>query len=906
MRRAWIVGLILLLGLVTVAVYFYFGRTGTVSKGALAGIPNDAVLIWRADDLSASADRLAHNSILWEELSSLSVISETNRMIAGWDSLLSSYPDGSDFLLNSTFISWHSIGKKRIGWLSVTEITEGTDLEDLQALLHSSGSTSQERKVNDQSVYACVLSGIRYHYALEGDLLLLSSYGSLVERGLEQLNSDFSLSTDLEFMRIYETAGTPEHGVVLYKTDQIHHLLTPLLLKEIDQFTQSALAQTGSWAALDLSLKSDAIMLSGFTTYQDSAGFALEAFESQKPEDHDMVEVLPENTAAFIHYGFSNANGWFQKKREGLAVQNQLFAYDKSIADIENEYGFRYDKNLLSWIEHEVACGFLEGRSKDIKERLFCVTKAANIELAKKNLTELENRTALLSKITPDIPDSTIGYIGVSNLFGPIFGAPFNQLKHAYFTMIDKYVIWANNPQVLQEIRNRNLKDKTLGEADGYRQLAEHISEESNIFVYADIARSSTYLDQFLNPEFAPKTEEDIAFLRQFQAITYQYSYERPGLFYTHAYFVHNPIYKEVSYSLWELALEAPARMKPTIVKNHYTGAKEIFIQDRENHIYLVSNSGKILWKRALSEPILSEVTQVDVYGNNKLQLLFNTKSKLFLIDRNGHDVPGYSVELEEKATAGLTCLDYSGNHKYRILVPAENGILYDFDNDGKQVNGWKHKSEDQNIAHPIKYFSIKNKDYLVARLADGTVKAYDRRGRVRIDPLQEKISAKPATSVLTTGNDLTTTYLTVTDSSGTVNTLYFNGTLEKKDFGSYSPKHLFLYTDLNQDGVQDYLFADKGKVTGFDNSGERLLEYEVPTGDIVALNTYVFESGVSIGITTDEGEIFLIDKTETLFPFFPMKGLGEFTITDLNNDGAFNLLVSDNSGLLYCYRLER
>ncbi len=906
MRKGWLLGIIIIIGLIGGALYFYLGRLNPVSRSALAGIPTDAILIWRADDLASSADRLAHNSILWEELSTTSVISETNRAISNWDSLLSSYPDGDDFLHNSTFISWHSTGKTGIGWLSVTELPEGIDISDLQALIESTGVTAQERKVGLHSVYSWVLGGKRYHYTTVGDLLLLSSYGSLVERGLSQLNTDVALTDDPEFIRIYETAGTPEHGVLLYKTDQLNQLLKQALVSKASLLTENILSQTGGWAAQDLGLKSNAIMLSGFTTYQDSSGFALEAFEAQKPEDHDMVEVLPENTAAFIHYGFSNANGWFQKKREGLTVQDQLFEFDKVIAEVENEYGFRYDKNLLSWIEHEVACGFLEGRSKDISERLFCVTKAGNVELAKKNLSELENRTALLSDVTPNLPDSTIGYIGVPELLAPIYGTPFHKLKNAYYTVVDKYVIWANNAQVLLEIRNRNLKEKTLGESDGYRQLAEHVSEESNIFIYVDIARSSTYLDQFLNPEFAPKTEEDIAYLRQFQAITYQFSYERPGLFYTHAYFVHNPIYKEVSYSLWELALDAPARMKPIIVRNHYTNAKEIFIQDEKNTIYLISNSGKVLWKRSLSEPILSDVTQIDVYANNKLQLLFNTKSKLFLIDRNGHDVPGYSVELEEKATTGLTCLDYSGNNKYRILIPAENGVLYDFDNDGKPVKGWKHKNEEQNIAHPIIYFSIKNKDYLAARLEDGTVKAYDRRGRVRIEPFKEKVTARPTQSVLTKGNAINTTYLTVTDSSGTVNTLYFNGTLERNDFGSYSPKHLFLYTDLNQDGVADYLFADKGKVIGFDNGGEQLLQYEIPTGDIVALNTYNFESGVSIGITTDAGEIYLIDKTETLFPFFPMKGVGEFTISDLNNDGTFNLLVSDESGLLYCYRLDR
>ena len=104
-------------------------------------------------------------------------------------------------------------------------------------------------------------------------------------------------------------------------------------------------------------------------------------------------------------------------------------------------------------------------------------------------------------------------------MFAPIFGEPFDQLENAYYMIIGKYIFWANNTRILREIHASNLKKETLGNSDDYEQLEEHISEESNIYLYLNIARSSSYLDQFLLSDFAPSSEEDLEYLRKFQAV---------------------------------------------------------------------------------------------------------------------------------------------------------------------------------------------------------------------------------------------------------------------------------------------------------------------------------------------------------------------------------------------------
>jgi len=888
--------------------YLYLKNSRKTATNAIQSIPVDALFVWEVNDLFTTWNHLAHNSILWEELSYSTSIQAVDVEVNTWDSIFFTNEEAKEWLDEKPlFLSWHPTGKSNSTWLATISLPNGSNQSSISKLFSIDGQQVQSHQVEEYNIYTARVGTYTYHYGIADQILFLSPNAELIERAHQQSSNISNLLTNESFIEVYQTAGNSPYGVLFFGYNRLPRAMQPFVEKALLADNLSDIQQLGAWCAQDVDLKSNAIMLSGFSTYSDSLHHTLGWFEGQQAEDHELDEVLPFNTAAFIHYGFSNLPAWYERKRADLENQELLFEHDHVIANLENEYGFSYQKHLLNWIEHEVAVGFIEGRSDQLNDKVFAITKASNISLAEKHLTELRQRTSLLIDETPTLLDSSIHYVGIPNLLGPIFGYPFDLLTNSYYTIIDKYVIWANNQQLLREIRAQQITEQTLAESDAFNQLEEQISEESNIFIYLNIARSTSEMKHALTSAYEPKSENDIAFLRKFQAVAYQWSFERKGLFYTHGYFVHNPVYKEATYSLWELALEAPSTMKPVVVKNHYTNANEVFIQDQNNTIYLISNSGKVLWKRKLSEPILSDIYQIDVYANSKLQLLFNTRSKVFLIDRNGHDVPGYSIELPEKATTGLTVIDYSGNHKYRILVPAEGGNLYNYDNDGKLVGGWKHKAEKANIIRAVKYFSIKNKDYLLAELANGQVVGYDRRGRIRLKHLPESITQRPSESFLSVGTTLKNTYLIVSDSSGTVYRLFLDGSLQKADYGSYSPNHQFKVLDLNNDGSNDYLFADKGEVIGMDEDGEELLSIELDKGDITSMNAYQFDQGYSIGVSlADENEIYLFDRTEQLQPFFPMDGVSPFTITDLNKDGQFNLLVVDQSGILYAYLLEQ
>ena len=183
----------------------------------------------------------------------------------------------------------------------------------------------------------------------------------------------------------------------------------------------------------------------------------------------------------------------------------------------------------------------------------------------------------------------------------------------------------------------------------------------------------------------------------------------------------------------WSTNLDAPAIINPQIVKNHYNGEDEIFIQDENNQIYLISNSGKILWKKSIDGSIIGNVHQVDMLKNNKLQMAFVTENKLYIVDRNGNNLKNYPKTLSKKAIVGLSVFDYDKNKNYRFMIPTAEADVLLLNMQGEVPSDWNFTST-ADITTPLQYFSIKGKDYIVTANEEKAL-IVNRRGENRVTP---------------------------------------------------------------------------------------------------------------------------------------------------------------------------
>ena len=119
------------------------------------------------------------------------------------------------------------------------------------------------------------------------------------------------------------------------------------------------------------------------------------------------------------------------------------------------------------------------------------------------------------------------------------------------------------------------------------------------------------------------------------------------------------------------------------------------------------------MWKKSLSGRIIGEIKQIDLYKNGRLQILFRTSDRLYLIDRNGNEVSQLSFDIKNgKINHPISVFDYDKNRNYRILVTTDNQIQM-YDNSGEIVKGFDPDNFKSDIINSPVHIRIDDKDYI-------------------------------------------------------------------------------------------------------------------------------------------------------------------------------------------------
>ena len=146
------------------------------------------------------------------------------------------------------------------------------------------------------------------------------------------------------------------------------------------------------------------------------------------------------------------------------------------------------------------------------------------------------------------------------------------------------------------------------------------------------------------------------------------------------------------------LTFENEINSDPIWLKNHINNQYDFAFQDSENYLYYYSNKGNQYWKKKIPKKIIGDIKQIDIYKNGRLQIIFRTEDRLYVLDRNGNEVKELSFEIDSgENNIPISIFDYEKNRNYRFLVTNDN-IIEMFDSRGKKVSGFKPNTFESSI----------------------------------------------------------------------------------------------------------------------------------------------------------------------------------------------------------------
>ncbi len=906
--------------LILAGIYYYYTRLFLSNQKNINELielaPSNSAVILNTYSLEKLATLLEGNRI-WQDLVKNGLAKQLDTQYNFITSFLKSDSKLQSITQNPFMLTINKSGKDNATFIYYFKLenifaNDKATYKYLKTKLTSAYTTS-ERKYNGYNILKITHDKKTYHLLVVSNVAILTTNGVLIERIARGINTGYSiLNEDKNLKKAVSTAGKNVVANLYVNYPAFFDIASNLLVKNYKYAVKKL--KTASWTEFDVTLKKNNISLNGFTIAPASVPQYFDIFKKQKPVKNNMEEIIPSSVVSFIMIGISSPQQ-FKSDYENYLKQNSWYKdYEKNLDQYNKLLKIKVDSLFYSILDNEIGLVKLTPQSSDIEQSTFLVAKTVSKRLATQEMLKIikshadhygNKQDEYISYFNIDEETKIPVYSFPIHYFGKLlFGDIFGKVETSFFTFADNYIIFGNNKKELKRFILDNIHRHTLETDMEYNDFKETLSNKSNFYFFSKITSAYPIVETYLKPKLADKFKKQKDAYDKIYGIGLQIQ-GGDKLLYTSLSTYYNPNTREKPHTVWETLLDTTITFKPQLVINHNTNKKEIILQDEKNNLYLINSAGRILWKLHLPEKIIGKIYQIDYYKNNKLQYLFNTRTKMYVIDRNGNYVEHYPITLRSPATNQLALFDYDNTKDYRIFIAGKDKHIYLYSKEGNVIPGWKFGKTDAPVYQRIQHFKIGDKDYIV--FAD-SLKTYilNRRGEDRVKV--KKFFSKSRNSIFYLDKINDKFYLITTDNKGTIYYIDFDGNVTEKQIKIFSPSHYFKMLDIDRDGNKDYIFADKNNFIVFDKNGKTKFEYEFENPVYFPPIIFNFPNNVvKLGIVDRTSSlVYLFNSDGSIYNDFPLEGNSPFTIGHFNeNSVKFNLIVGSNDNFLYNYEVN-
>jgi len=869
---------------------------------------------------------------LIKELVSADVGISYYSFLQGLDSLIINSDEIPGNIRNTNFIlSFNVSGRDELVPLIIVKAESNNRKNRFEELIHTlypAERFSYSNKEYGNSIITEINNGSgneRIFYSFSGSFMLISTQSIQIEQSLRQLNTEGILNDDY-FVDVFSSSANREVSLFINHSDFpgfLRNILNKDPVTRVDEFGESSRFMTAaraenfrdfaSWTGLDFRFYDDHVILAGTSAADDSLNHFLSVFDGQQSVNFRADHVLPQNTSFFCSYSFTSKGEFFRRLENYFEHTDFFYRREERMKRFERGVNADIRNVFQELVKNEIVLAATTIPVEPQNKSVFFILQAGNRSHAEELLLKLLSDYA--KRTETDIKEMSSVYRVDENVTFPVYkfpypsfpgiwlGVPFSMAEARYFSFFDDYVIFANSEPGLNQYLRSISAGATLAGEKSFSRIRQRGSGNNNINIFVDVNRAFGFGKEIFSGDLFNRIIGVEESLRKFTSLIWQVQNDKDKYINTLAV-SYDQYGSEEAQTLWQSTIGSNIRTKPELMINHNDKNRhDIIIQDENNLLHQITPEGRVRWSVPLSGALLSRVHQVDYYKNGKLQYLFNTKEKLYLIDRDGNNVAHFPVTLASPATNGVSVFDYDNNRNYRYFVAGEDKRVYAYDTSGEIVKGWDFGQTDSPVVTPVQHFRIAGKDYIVFK-DKSRIYILDRQGQERIPVKAEISNSDNPLRLVTAGSPR----IAGTDISGRPFFIWFDGRFEKKRTTGFSENHLFIADDIDGDDVCDFVRVNDNEVTVIDENGRRKFSKKLKNRLKHPPVLYTFADNIKkIGVVDAvDNRIYLFDPDGKLHDGFPLQGNSEFTIGRLTDDSAgLNLLVGSEGGKLLNYSLN-
>ena len=486
--KRWIIWVFILLIILSggfwLAYKFIKPTSGDPRINPINMVPADAFFILETEEPFSVWNKLAETQI-WKTLSKDEDWKEYGVRLEEIESTLSSFNEILDIVDDrSIFVSGHLYRKGSYDYLFVFDM-EGMGV--LRTWLRS-GENLTKRVFEGFTIYEKLDREAKQTlYFTFIDNYFVGSYThKLVEQSISG-HQQAKLSRSFDFIEIQKK--TIGEGVIrlFLNYETLYPYLVSSLGAEYTQVMKENLPLFHSGFFFDLEQSS--LLLEGYSNYNDTLATYLKIFEKSGTGDLDIAKVLPTHTSIYFSLGFDEFNEFYEALDEQLR-DDPVYGEEYAIYTKKTEKFLNIDlkEDFASWIDDEVAVVQIEPENE--LSSIALVIKAKGGDLAKEKMGFLSQQVKRKTPVkfrAVDYKGYEINFMSVKGFFKLMFGKLFNYFDRPYYTIIDQYVIFSNEPKVLRQFIDDYVEENTLYRSISYQGFMRQLGEKHSALLYLQL-----------------------------------------------------------------------------------------------------------------------------------------------------------------------------------------------------------------------------------------------------------------------------------------------------------------------------------------------------------------------------------------------------------------------------------
>lgn len=633
-----------------------------------AGVPSDAVMVF-------DFKRLANFAPMLRDTSSFAVmLLDDKNPLVFFQKQLVSFQEIADV----PFVySLHYSAKNSVSFLQVIDLSRFDQAAGVFEKLRNHAAATK-RKYNSAYIYSYP-SGLNLSF--HKNLILASNSSYVLESSIRHIENGTSILDNREFSKLIAGNGMNEALYLNHK--QIGKLFSGEVDREFLKYSDFFL-QFSSWSVMNFIQKPGALNLKGnFLNNREEANFST-IFYGQSRQKSRMGKILPAKTVLAVSLQIPDVKGYIAAYKLFLEVRKKLGRYNAA----QQAAGQGRDISPVAWIEsvpvEEIVSAYCRFGEKC--EWMTFIREKSSFGFNDMIASVVDKRKPVTAE-----PFKYKGYIGT--LFGGIFASCNEEVicKIGDWNVIgprkivDEFISGNANYFSLEDFLEQTPASGFLGRESSLK-IAVNIKEagDSALQVFKPYLRgllgaslkknNFEYITTDIFPGESGNVEVDLEFYA-----TRLKELPKPRV---------RPDGKGEEKFEVDSVIVLPEG--PFEVKDVARGSKAYLEQLPNKRLRYLDGNKKGIWAIPFETPICGAVGQVDLFRNGKLQMVFVSGDKLYVLDRLGRFVRGYPVKLPKKAVLGPVVLDIKGNREYTVMTLNLDNTLSWYTMKGNKVEGWK------------------------------------------------------------------------------------------------------------------------------------------------------------------------------------------------------------------------